>query len=56
MTRLQLADLPDTHLPGFARAFLSLTFQWLPVECVESVDWDTPLPAPSPLPDEEVVS
>jgi DnaJ family protein A protein 5 len=41
---LPLSDLPDTNLPGFARAFLSLSFQSLPVPSVAAIDWDTPLP------------
>lgn len=40
-----LSALPETNLPGFARAFLSLAFQWLPAEKVGSVDWETPVPA-----------
>lgn len=39
-----LSDLPETNLPGFARAFLSTAFQWLPEENVAQVDWETPLP------------
>lgn len=41
---LPLSILPDTNLPGFARALLSLGVQWLPAENVDAVDWDTPLP------------
>ena len=44
MSRLSLATLPETNLPGFARAFLSLSFQWLPETNVSAVDWETPLP------------
>ncbi|CAK9786692.1 hypothetical protein CC85DRAFT_129532 [Cutaneotrichosporon oleaginosum] len=40
-----MSVLPETNLPGFARAFLSLAFQWLPAENVDKVDWETPLPA-----------
>ncbi|KAK8861287.1 hypothetical protein IAR55_002106 [Kwoniella newhampshirensis] len=36
--------LPETNLPGFARAFLSLTFQWLEAERVHRVDWEKDLP------------
>jgi DnaJ family protein A protein 5 len=42
---LMLSDLPETHLPGFARAFLSMGFQWLEPAGAEQVDWETPLPA-----------
>lgn len=41
---LPMTELPETNLPGFARAFLSLAFQWLPAEKVTAVDWETPLP------------
>ena len=44
MSHLSLATLPETNLPGFARAFLSLSFQWLPEANVSVVDWETPLP------------
>lgn len=39
-----LSELPETNLPGFARAFLSLAFQWLPADKVSAVDWETALP------------
>ena len=39
-----MASLPETNLPGFARAFLSLSFQWLPIEVEGLIDWDSPLP------------
>ncbi|KAL7419810.1 hypothetical protein Q5752_005726 [Cryptotrichosporon argae] len=39
-----LAALPETHLPGFARAFLSLAVQWLPQDRAADVDWETELP------------
>lgn len=39
-----MSELPETNLPGFARAFLSTAFQWLPADKVGEVDWDTPLP------------
>lgn len=38
-----MSDLPETHLPGFARAFLSMAFQW--VARKDAVDWGTDLPA-----------
>jgi len=41
---LPLSALPETHLPGFARAFLSLSLQWLRQESATAVDWHTPLP------------
>lgn len=41
---ISLAELPETNLPGFARAFLSTCFQWLPEDKVAAVDWETPLP------------
>lgn len=41
---LPLAELPETNLPGFARALLSLGVQWLPSDNVDDIDWDTPLP------------
>lgn len=41
---LMLSDLPETNLPGFARAFLSTGLQWLPAAKVSEVDWDKPLP------------
>lgn len=44
MSYIPLSVLPETNLPGFARAFLSLAFQWLPVEKVSDIDWETPLP------------
>lgn len=52
---LQLSDLPETNLPGFARAFLSLAFQWLPADKVSAVDWETALP-PVQWPDDGEVS
>ncbi|WWC59928.1 uncharacterized protein I303_102491 [Kwoniella dejecticola CBS 10117] len=36
--------LPETNLPGFARAFLSLAFQWLEADKVEKIDWEKELP------------
>ncbi|WVF66725.1 hypothetical protein IAT40_001467 [Kwoniella sp. CBS 6097] len=36
--------LPETNLPGFARAFLSLAFQWLDQEGAAKVDWEKELP------------
>ncbi|WVR04088.1 hypothetical protein IAU60_001087 [Kwoniella sp. DSM 27419] len=36
--------LPETNLPGFARAFLSLAFQWLEEDVAEKVDWETQVP------------
>lgn len=42
---LSMSTLPETNLPGFARAFLSLCFQWLPEDKCELIDFDTPLPA-----------
>ena len=44
LSNLPLSTLPDTHLPGFARAFLSLTFQWLDEDKRDLIDWTTPLP------------
>jgi len=44
LNQISLAALPETNLPGFARAFLSLSFQWLPIEAEAAIDWDTPLP------------
>lgn len=41
---LALSDLPETNLPGFARAFLSLSFQSVPSDRTVEVDWMTPLP------------
>lgn len=41
---LPMTVLPETNLPGFARSFLSLAFQWLPTERAEAVDWETELP------------
>lgn len=38
------AVLPETNLPGFARAFLSFTFQWLEEDKIEKIDWETKLP------------
>jgi DnaJ family protein A protein 5 len=55
MSVLPLSDLPETNLPGFARAFLSLCFMWLPEEKVGLVDWDKPLPDISWPDDGEVV-
>jgi len=45
MSVLQMSTLPETNLPGFARAFLSLCFMWLPSEKAEAIDWEKPLPA-----------
>lgn len=39
-----MSTLPETNLPGFARAFLSLTLQWLPEDKTASIDFETPLP------------
>jgi DnaJ family protein A protein 5 len=39
-----MSTLPETNLPGFARAFLSLSFQWLGEEKGGEVDWETRLP------------
>lgn len=44
MSVLSLASLPETSLPGCARAFLSLSFQWLPEDRIKTIDWDSPLP------------
>ncbi|OCF34510.1 hypothetical protein I316_03551 [Kwoniella heveanensis BCC8398] len=45
MSVIPLSDaLPETSLPGFARAFLSLTFQWLSEEGSTKVDWEKELP------------
>lgn len=44
MNHQPLSQLPETNLPGFARAFLSLSFQWLPEDRAAKVDWQTPLP------------
>lgn len=44
MSAIPLSSLPETNLPGFARAFLSLCFQWVPPNKVASIDWHTPLP------------
>lgn len=44
MSVIPLSGLPDTNLPGFARAFLSLAFQWLPEEKACLVDFATELP------------
>ncbi|KAL1410160.1 hypothetical protein Q8F55_004165 [Vanrija albida] len=41
---LMLSELPETNLPGFARAFLSTGLQWLPAAKVSEVDWETALP------------
>ncbi|OWZ26582.1 hypothetical protein C356_06913 [Cryptococcus neoformans c45] len=44
MSVLPLSDaLPETNLPGFARAFLSFTFQWLEEDKIEKIDWETKL-------------
>ncbi|WWD16810.1 hypothetical protein CI109_101242 [Kwoniella shandongensis] len=46
MSVLPLTEaLPETNLPGFARAFLSLTLQWLAIDTVDRVDWEKELPA-----------
>ncbi|ORX36437.1 hypothetical protein BD324DRAFT_645995 [Kockovaella imperatae] len=42
---LSLSEMPDTHLTGFARAFLSLSFQWLDKDKHDSLDWSS-LPSP----------
>lgn len=44
MSVLPMSSLPETNLPGCARAFLSLSFQWLPEDNIGDVDWDRPLP------------
>ncbi|WWC98864.1 hypothetical protein V866_005758 [Kwoniella sp. B9012] len=36
--------LPETNLPGFARAFLSLAFQWSDPDKADKVDWEKELP------------
>nr|ODN87212.1 hypothetical protein L203_03484 [Cryptococcus depauperatus CBS 7841] len=36
--------LPETNLPGFARAFLSFTLQWLDQSKKEVIDWESELP------------
>ncbi|WVQ94337.1 hypothetical protein IAU59_001416 [Kwoniella sp. CBS 9459] len=36
--------LPETNLPGFARAFLSLAFQWLAEDGATKVNWEKELP------------
>lgn len=55
MSIMSLSKLPETNLPGFARAFLSLAFQWLPEEAVGLIDWEKSLP-PIVVPDDgEVV-
>ncbi|WRT65403.1 uncharacterized protein IL334_002346 [Kwoniella shivajii] len=38
------AALPETNLPGFARAFLSLAFQWIEGDVSDKVDWEKKLP------------
>lgn len=45
LEHIPLSSMPETNLPGFARAFLSTSFQWLNPERVNEVDWDTPLPS-----------
>jgi len=52
---LMLSELPETNLPGFARAFLSMGFQWLTPEGAAKVDWDTALPEVEWPEDGEVV-
>ena len=37
-----ISELPETNLPGYARAFLSLAFQWT-ARC-DDIDWETALP------------
>lgn len=44
MSVLQMSTLPETNLPGFARAFLSLCFMWLPSDKIGEIDWEKPLP------------
>ncbi|OCF78359.1 hypothetical protein I204_00297 [Kwoniella mangroviensis CBS 8886] len=45
MSILQFSSaLPETNLPGFARAFLSLAFQWIDWDNVDKVDWEKELP------------
>ncbi|WWC87561.1 uncharacterized protein L201_002451 [Kwoniella dendrophila CBS 6074] len=45
MSILQFNDaLPETNLPGFARSFLSLAFQWLDKQGADKVDWEKELP------------
>jgi len=44
MSVLQMSTLPETNLPGFARAFLSLCFMWLPSEKAKAIDWEKTLP------------
>jgi DnaJ family protein A protein 5 len=44
LDQLPLSTLPETHLPGFARAFLSLSFQWLNDSSAAVVDWQPTLP------------
>lgn len=39
-----MSSLPETNLPGCARAFLSLSFQWLPENKTSEIDWDQSLP------------
>lgn len=41
---IPLSKLPETNLPGFARALLSLCFMWLPADNVDAIDWEKPLP------------
>ncbi|ODN76970.1 hypothetical protein L202_05533 [Cryptococcus amylolentus CBS 6039] len=36
--------LPETNLPGFARAFLSFTFQWIEEDKKAHIDWERKLP------------
>nr|XP_019012381.1 uncharacterized protein I206_03228 [Kwoniella pini CBS 10737]OCF51162.1 hypothetical protein I206_03228 [Kwoniella pini CBS 10737] len=45
MTIIHFNDaLPETNLPGFARAFLSLAFQWLESDKLDKIDWKKELP------------
>lgn len=50
-----LSEMPETNLPGFARAFLSTGFQWLTPDGASAVDWETPLPEVEWPEDGEVV-
>ncbi|WVQ74378.1 hypothetical protein IAR50_003979 [Cryptococcus sp. DSM 104548] len=36
--------LPETNLPGFARAFLSFTLQWIEEDKKTQIDWERKLP------------
>ncbi|ORY27689.1 hypothetical protein BCR39DRAFT_537986 [Naematelia encephala] len=54
MEHLSLSIMPETNLPGFARAFLSLSFQWLTPEKAALVDWESVLPEVEWPEDDEV--